>query len=108
MAIERVESFVLVHHMERGRGPSIANYRTRESVLLKVTDSRGAVGWGETYASAGMTSILRYIGQLLLGRDPLRAGEIWALADAMAIGNSGGHGEVSSGNIGQTLARRGV
>jgi len=80
MTIDRVESFVLVHKMERGRGPSIANYRTRESVLVKITDSSGAVGWGETYASAGITQILHDLGQMLIGRDPLRAGELWALA----------------------------
>ena len=59
MTIDRVETFVLLHHMERGRGPSIANYRTRESVLVKVTDSSGATGWGETYAAAGLPSVLR-------------------------------------------------
>jgi len=38
MAIDRVESFVLVHQMARGRGPSIANYTTRESVVVKISD----------------------------------------------------------------------
>ena len=78
MTIDRVETFVLVHQMKRGRGPSIANYRTRESVLLKITDSSGAVGWGETYAVAGIVGILHDVGEMLKGRDPIRAREIWA------------------------------
>lgn len=77
MAIDRVETFVLVHQMAHGRGPSIANYRTRESVLLKITDSSGAVGWGETYAVAGIVGILGDVEKLLIGRDPMRAREIW-------------------------------
>jgi D-galactarolactone cycloisomerase len=80
MTIDRVDSYVLVHQMARGRGPSIANYRTRESVVIKISDSSGASGWGETYASAGITSTLRDLGQMLIGRDPLRASEIWSLA----------------------------
>ncbi len=80
MTIDRVETFVLVHQMSRGRGPSIANYRTRESVLVKITDSSGAVGWGETYAVAGISTILSDLAGMLIGRDPLRAREIWALA----------------------------
>jgi D-galactarolactone cycloisomerase len=77
MAIDRVETFVLVHQMVRGRGPSIANYRTRESVLLKISDSSGAVGWGETYAVAGIVGILADVEKMLIGRDPMRAREIW-------------------------------
>jgi D-galactarolactone cycloisomerase len=80
MAIDRVETFVLVHQMSRGRGPSIANYKTRESVVVKLSDSSGAVGWGETYASAGIVQILRDVGTMLIGRDPLRSGEIHTLA----------------------------
>ena len=80
MTIDRVETFVLVHQMERGRGPSIANYKMRESVLVKVTDSTGAVGWGETYAAAGLPTILRDLAGMLIGRDPLRARENHALA----------------------------
>jgi D-galactarolactone cycloisomerase len=77
MTIERVETFVLVHKMERPRGPSIANYRSRESALVKITDSSGAFGWGETYAISGITAILADLGAMLIGRDPLRAREIW-------------------------------
>lgn len=80
MAIDRVETFVLVHRMARGRGPSIANYTTRESVVVRISDSSGAAGWGETYASAGIVQILRDLGELLVGRDPLRSGETHDLA----------------------------
>jgi D-galactarolactone cycloisomerase len=86
MTIDRVESFVLVAPMSRGRGPSIANYKTRESILLKITDSSGAVGWGETYAAAGLPAVLRELGDMLIGRDPLKAREIHALAQN-ATGN---------------------
>ena len=80
MTIDRVETFVLVHQMARGRGPSIANYRQRESLLVKITDSSGAAGWGETYVQAGLPTVMRELGEMLIGRDPLREREIHALA----------------------------
>src|SRR5687767_8490675 len=80
MTIDRVETFVLLHHMERGRGPSIANYRTRESMLVKISDSTGAFGWGETYVQAGLPTVLEELGTLLIGKDPLRAREIHTLS----------------------------
>lgn len=80
MTIDRVETFVLVHQMARGRGPSIANYRQRESLLVKISDSSGAVGWGETYVQAGLPTVMRELGEMLIGRDPLREREIHALA----------------------------
>ncbi len=80
MAIDRVETFVLVHQMARGRGPSIANYTTRESVIVKISDSSGAAGWGETYASSGIVQILGDLGGMLVGHDPMRSNEIHTLA----------------------------
>lgn len=80
MTIDRVETFVLVAEMSRGRGPSIANYRHRESLIVKVSDSSGAVGWGETYVQAGLPTVMRELGGMLIGKDPLRARELHALA----------------------------
>src|SRR4051812_8257268 len=91
MAIDRVETFVLVHQMARGRGPSIANYTTRESVIVKISDSSGAAGWGETYASSGIVQILEAVGGMLIGRDPLRSGEIHSL-----VWNASGNPEATS------------
>src|SRR5437667_450648 len=69
MAIDRVDSYVLVHKMERGRGPSIANYRTRESVVVTISDRSGASGWHETYASAGSTSLKMRAGRYPIGHE---------------------------------------
>lgn len=76
MTIERVESFILVHRMARGRGPSIANYTTRKSAIVKITDSSGAAGWGETYAVSGIAAMLDVAADTLVGRDPLQAAEL--------------------------------
>ena len=80
MTVERVECFALLHTMERPRGPSIWIYKERSAAIVKITDSGGLVGWGETYLETGVFETLEAIGRLLIGRDPLRARENWTLA----------------------------
>jgi D-galactarolactone cycloisomerase len=57
-AITRGEVFVLVHELEEERGPSIAFYRQRESVLVRLTDADGVTGWGETYLLPGIADAI--------------------------------------------------
>ena len=70
MAIDRVETFLLRHPISPPRGPSIAYSSAHAYVLVKLTDSDGASGWGETYAIPGAAAILADIAPLILGADP--------------------------------------
>src|SRR6478735_5454298 len=55
------------------RGPSVLTYRARESLFVKLTTDTGLVGWGETYAMAGVRAAIDGLGPLLVGSDPLAA-----------------------------------
>ncbi len=74
--IERLECFVLEHRYPMKRGPSIALGDTSAYVLVKLTDTDGVAGWGETYLVPGAAGHIEDLAPLLLGRDP---------ADATAI-----------------------
>lgn len=73
MAIERVEVFVVHFPVEPLRAVSIAPIPVHDFVYLKLTDSDGLTGWGESYRIPGMTGILRDLAPVVLGRDPLQA-----------------------------------
>lgn len=75
--IERAEWFVLTHSMSAPRGPSIWTYRTRECVLVKLTDSDGVSGWGETYLEPGVAAAIASGIEVVIDRDPLAANAIW-------------------------------
>ncbi|TMG25191.1 MAG: mandelate racemase/muconate lactonizing enzyme family protein [Chloroflexi bacterium] len=75
--IERAEWFVLTHSMSAPRGPSIWTYRRRECVLVKLTDSDGITGWGETYLEPGVTAAIAGAAKTVVARDPLAANSIW-------------------------------
>jgi D-galactarolactone cycloisomerase len=56
------------------RGPSVLTYRSRETLFIKLTTDDGLVGWGETYAMAGVQAAIEgSLKPLVLGRDPLAA-----------------------------------
>lgn len=74
--IERLETFVLEHRYRVRRGPSIALGDTSAYILVKLSDSDGAAGWGETYLMPGAASYIEDLAPLLLGRDPQQATEI--------------------------------
>lgn len=71
--IADVEAFLLVHELEEPRGVSCAWYDRRESVLVRLVDDDGAVGWGETCLRPGVTGAVAELGRLLVGSDPLRS-----------------------------------
>ena len=80
MTIERLECFALVYTFSPPRGPSIAYGDTHAYAVVKLTDSDGVVGWGETYLLPGITGIIEAVAPLLIGRD---AGDAMALKQAI-------------------------
>jgi D-galactarolactone cycloisomerase len=66
--IERVETFVVSHTLNPRTGPSIALSSTHAYVLVKLTDSDGRSGWGETYLVPGIPAILEAIAPVVIGR----------------------------------------
>jgi len=85
VTIERLECFALVHTFSPARGPSIAYGNTHSFAVVKVTDSDGVSGWGETYLLPGITGIIEAVAPILIGRrasdaiDLKRA--IWKMAE---------------------------
>jgi len=66
--IQRVETFVVSHTVNPRTGPSIALSDDHAYVVVKVTDSDGRAGWGETYLVPGIPSILEVVAPVVLGR----------------------------------------
>ncbi len=85
MTIDHVEVFRLTQPVAIPTGPSGATYTHRSSVLVRLRDTDGVTGWGETYARAGVTAAIGEIGDLLLGRDPA---DSRALLDALRIASA--------------------
>ncbi len=77
MTITSGEVFTLVHEFSPRRGPSDAWGASHAYCLVRLTDSDGTAGWGETYLRPGIAAILEeYLG-LLLGRSAANARENW-------------------------------
>lgn len=72
-AIRRVESFVLEQPVTVPTGPSVATYSSRSSVIVRIEDGSGRVGWGETYRRAGVGPAIDELGATLIDRDPQSA-----------------------------------
>jgi D-galactarolactone cycloisomerase len=66
--IERAETFVVSHTLNPRTGPSIALSNAHAYVLVKLTDSDGRSGWGETYLAAGVPAILQEVAPVVIGR----------------------------------------
>lgn len=67
-AIERVECFVVSHDLDPRTGPSIALSSSHAYALVKVTDTDGRSGWGETYLVPGIPAIVESVAPALIGR----------------------------------------
>jgi D-galactarolactone cycloisomerase len=78
VTIERLECFALVYQFSPARGPSIAYGDTHAYAVVKLTDSDGVAGWGETYLLPGVPSIIESVGRLLVGRKASDAIELKA------------------------------
>ena len=68
MTIERLEIFSLVHTFSPRRSVSIAWGNEYSYVLVKLTDSDGVSGWGETYMVPGVAAIIETLGGVVVGR----------------------------------------
>ncbi len=66
--IERAETFVVSHTLNPRTGPSIALSNAHAYVLVKLTDSDGRSGWGETYLVPGIPAILEAVAPVVIGR----------------------------------------
>jgi D-galactarolactone cycloisomerase len=71
--IAAAEEFLLVHVLDEPRGVSCAWYDRRESVLVRLADDDGVAGWGEACVRPGTIAVLRELGAMLVGRDPMAA-----------------------------------
>jgi D-galactarolactone cycloisomerase len=78
VTIERLEVFSLVYTFSPARGPSIAYGDTHAYAVIKLTNSDGVVGWGETYLLPGVPSIVEEVGRGLIGRNASDALELKA------------------------------
>jgi len=85
--IDRTEVLVLTHHLSRTRIFGTGSNVTRDSVVVRLEDGDGVVGWGETYPTMGAVAATADVGALLLGRDPTAARGNLALIAAAAGGN---------------------
>lgn len=68
--IERAEVLVLSHRLSRTRLFSTGSNVTRDSVVVRLADGDGRVGWGETYLVPGAVEACRSMVGELGGRDP--------------------------------------
>ncbi len=76
MTIERLECFSVTYRFSPPRGPSIAYGDEHSYALIKLTDSDGVSGWGETYLVPGVPSIVETVAPLLIGRQASDALEL--------------------------------
>lgn len=66
--IRAAEVFVVSQPLHPRIGVSIAWAAKHEYVLVRLVDSDGRVGWGETYSMPGMAQIVRDLASSLLGK----------------------------------------
>jgi D-galactarolactone cycloisomerase len=67
--IERAEVVVLSHRLSRTRLFSTGSNVTRDSVVVRVEDRVGRVGWGETYLVPGAVEACQAMAGELAGRE---------------------------------------
>jgi D-galactarolactone cycloisomerase len=67
--IERAEALVLSHRLSRTRVFSTGSNVTRDSVIVRIEDRDGPVGWGETYLVPGAIDACRAMAAELPGRE---------------------------------------
>ena len=76
--IERIRTFHLEHSLDKPFGFSQWFYDKRHSLIIEITDSSGAIGYGECYgASVIQTAIDKIYAPIVMGEDPLMNEVIW-------------------------------
>jgi D-galactarolactone cycloisomerase len=68
--IDTVEVLVLSHRLSRERLFGTGSNSTRDSLLVRVADGDGVVGWGETFPVPGAREAAEDMAATLIGRDP--------------------------------------
>lgn len=68
--IERAEVLVLSHRLSRTRLFSTGSNVTRDSIVVRLEDEDGRIGWGETYLVPGAVDACRAMTSEVLQRDP--------------------------------------
>ena len=68
--IRGAEVLVLSHRLSRTRLFGTGFNLTRDSVIVRLVDGDGRVGWGETYLVPGAVEASRAMAAELIGRDP--------------------------------------
>ena len=76
MTIEQLEVFVVHFDVVPLRAVSIAPIPTHDFCYVKLTDSDGHIGWGETYLIPGIASTIRDLAEVVLGRDATSARQL--------------------------------
>jgi len=88
MKITSVQTYHVEHRLPRAMGGATAFYRTRDTVLVKISTDEGLVGWGETAALAGARALIEeQLGPMLIGADPLEHRRLWRRLWGMNFGN---------------------
>ena len=88
-AHHQVETFLIRHTLTRPVGPASAQNTSRQTVVVRLASRAGLVGWGETYALAGVRAAIdQVLAPLVVGQDPLRdAGRLWQRLWDASFGN---------------------
>lgn len=71
--IQRAEVIVLTHRLSRKRVFGTGSNLSRDSVIVRLEDRDGRVGWGETYLVPGVVEAGRAMAAGIVGHDPERA-----------------------------------
>jgi D-galactarolactone cycloisomerase len=88
MRLAAVETFLVRHALSRPTGPSGASNTARQTLVIKLTSRDGLLGWGETYAVAGVRAAIDdVLAPLLLSQDELELGRLHQLMDDATFGN---------------------
>ena len=88
MRLAAVETVLVRHVLSRPTGPSGASNAARQTLVVKLTTSDGLIGWGETYAVAGVRAAIdEVLAPLLLGQGEVAFGRLHQLMDDATFGN---------------------
>jgi D-galactarolactone cycloisomerase len=88
LRITAVETIHTRYPLSRPAGPAGAFNPAREALMVKISTDAGLVGWGETYALAGVRAAIdQVLAPLLSGADPLERGRLWRQQWDATFGN---------------------
>jgi D-galactarolactone cycloisomerase len=79
-SIDAAEVLLLTHRLSKRRVFGTGFNLTRDSILVRLSDRDGVVGWGETYPVAGALQAAQEMAASLIGRDPDEAATALAVA----------------------------